>query len=74
MVKGKDNGLVKKIVRQQNSKQRIVLKRGDVIKLGRAVLRVSDLRFGGEFESTGDYEGPYQDNRMDFTTTKVIPE
>lgn len=53
--------------------QEVMLKRGDVLKLGRAILRVRDLKFSGNFESADEYHGPYQDNRIDYTNTKVMP-
>lgn len=66
--------MVKRIAEHPNNKQEILLKRGDVIKLGRAILRVRDLKLNGISESTSEYQGPYQDDRMDFTKTKVVPE
>jgi predicted amidohydrolase len=74
VVKGKEDGMVKRIAQHPNNKQEIILKRGDVIKLGRAILRVRDVKFNGTIQSMGEYQGPYQDERIDFTKTKVIPE
>ena len=64
---------MKRITDNPNNDQVVILKRGDVIRLGRAILRVRDLKFGDKYASN-ECLGPYQDNRRENQITKVIPE
>lgn len=54
--------------------QEVTLRRGDVMKLGRAILRVSDIKFNGSLESNNEYHGPYQDSRIDVKNSKFTPK
>ena len=64
---------MKRIAHDPNNEQVIRLKKGDAIKLGRAVIRVSDMKFGEEKTETEEYCGPYQDEQIELKCTKTIP-
>lgn len=70
MVNGEEKTDTKRVT-QCASKGKVMLKKGDVIKLGRAMLRVRALRFG---ESEGKDEGAYQDGRMELKESRATVE
>lgn len=73
VIKSQQDSSIKRITDNPNNDQVVILKRGDVIKLGRAILKVRDLKFGDKYISN-ECLGPYQDNRRESQITKVIPE
>lgn len=74
IVKSRELSLPKRITHDSTNGQIMMLKRGDIIKMGRTILRVSDLRLDSVFDSTENYTGPYQDTHIDFEPNKAIPE
>eukprot|EP00826_Nyctotherus_ovalis_P013299 TRINITY_DN13575_c0_g1_i6.p1 TRINITY_DN13575_c0_g1~~TRINITY_DN13575_c0_g1_i6.p1 ORF type:complete len:199 (+),score=36.83 TRINITY_DN13575_c0_g1_i6:70-666(+) len=48
VAEGRESGATQRIALQERNARIVMLKRGDVVKLGRVVLRVRDLRFGGK--------------------------
>jgi len=72
IVKSQQIHLLKRITHDLNNGTEVLLKKGDIIKLGRAMLRVSDLNFGEASSLVKEHLGSYQDNRLDVQSTKVI--
>ena len=73
IVKCQQNQPIKRIPHEVNNVQEILLRRGDVLKLGRVAFRVRDFRIEGVSDCCGRYEGPYQDDHIDFQPSKFIP-
>eukprot|EP00826_Nyctotherus_ovalis_P014801 TRINITY_DN14153_c0_g1_i12.p1 TRINITY_DN14153_c0_g1~~TRINITY_DN14153_c0_g1_i12.p1 ORF type:complete len:172 (+),score=39.62 TRINITY_DN14153_c0_g1_i12:100-615(+) len=71
VVKSQQIHLLKRITHDLNNGTEVLLKKGDVIKLGRTILRVSDLRFKMIPNAATE---SYQNNRIDLQSTKLIPE
>lgn len=55
--------MAQRVALQERNAQKVILKRGDVIKLGRVVLRVRSLKFGGKELSGGSCENEERDVR-----------
>ncbi len=74
IVKGQQTQSLKRIPHDQPNAQEVTLRKGDVIKLGRIAFRVRDLHIeGAASDGTDHYEGPYQDDHIDFLPAKFIP-
>jgi hypothetical protein len=72
IVKSQQLHLLKRITHDLNNGTEVLLKRGDIIKLGRAILKVSELNFGESEDKVK--AGTQQDKHLNVQATKIIPE